>query len=172
MAAAVESSLSPSHTNLMSHFSPYTDSPSSPAPFNNNKRSSTYALRKALTAKELTSYRDSTGHLLPNPQKSPGFSSPSDIADPSPIASSNGTDFDETATDSAREPSNGENGLPPIHRASITVGSSLRCMRRMLIAQVQTTDADGNTFKPNSDDEDPSSVIHAPGHFQSFVSVD
>ena len=41
----------------------------------------------------------------------------------------------------------------------------------MLTSQVQTTDADGNSFKHGSDEEDPNSVIHAPGSFQSFVSL-
>ncbi|KAI4091478.1 MAG: hypothetical protein LQ344_004078 [Seirophora lacunosa] len=73
------------NTNLISAFSPYTDSPSSPAPFKSPLRSS-------------TSSDNST--YLQLPVHSPLVSSPSDIADPSPIApSSNGTDFDDTALD-------------------------------------------------------------------------
>ncbi|KAL8902437.1 MAG: hypothetical protein Q9207_004711 [Kuettlingeria erythrocarpa] len=80
---ALKSPLMPSpNTNLISAFSPYTDSPSSPAPFKSPLRSSTSS--------------DNSTYLQP-PAQSPLASSPSDIADPSPIApSSNGTDFDDT----------------------------------------------------------------------------
>ncbi|KAI4245286.1 MAG: hypothetical protein L6R42_010242, partial [Xanthoria sp. 1 TBL-2021] len=84
---ALKSPLMPSpNTNLISAFSPYTDSPSSPAPYKSSLRSS--------------SSSDNSNYLQP-PLQSPMVSSPSDIADPSPIApSSNGTDFDETGLES------------------------------------------------------------------------
>ncbi len=106
---ALKSPLMPSpNTNLISAFSPYTDSPSSPAPFKSLRSSGS----------------SSNSNYLQPPPQSPLVSSPSDIADPSPIApSSNGTDFDETALELDVETSEAR---PEPRRRSTETTPSLR----------------------------------------------
>ncbi|KAL8806114.1 MAG: hypothetical protein Q9182_001515 [Xanthomendoza sp. 2 TL-2023] len=149
---ALKSPLMPSpNTNLISAFSPYTDSPSSPAPFKSPLRSSGSS--------------DNTNFLHP-PAQSPLISSPSDIADPSPIApSSNGTDFDDTALDTEdfdhREPA------PDPLRPSTETTPSLKQGEPEL--KLDTKYAAANSLRPRSDeDEQPTSVIHAPQGFEAF----
>ena len=73
---------------------------------------------------------DSTGHLQPHPQKSP-LLSPSDICDPSPIASSNGTDttdIDDTAMEVGAEATQSqeqeEDQSTPSDKTNVKVGRS------------------------------------------------
>ncbi|KAI4118655.1 MAG: hypothetical protein LQ345_001347 [Seirophora villosa] len=158
---ALKSPLMPSpNTNLISAFSPYTDSPSSPAPFKSPLRSS-------------TSSDNST--YLQLPVHSPLVSSPSDIADPSPIApSSNGTDFDDTALDTEdAEPrpespeSVQQHPLRDPHRDPDTTPSLKHGELGEL--KLDTTSAAVNSLRPRSDeDEQPTSVIHAPQGFEAF----
>ena len=96
---ALESPLMPSPptTNLMSAFSPYIDSPSSPQPFGSPMAPNGFACLLLQTRSEIdkwcrSSDKSSNQYLQPN-QTSPIAPSPSDTADPSPIAlSSNATD--------------------------------------------------------------------------------
>ncbi|MCJ1403446.1 hypothetical protein MMC11_006669 [Xylographa trunciseda] len=146
--AAVKSPLMPSpNSNLMSAFSPYSDSPTSPAPY--NKRSST----------------DSTGHLQPQPQYSPQIGSPShsNVADNSPIApSSTGTDSTDIDDTTIEEEDPNAKTIPSIRQnadASLVEGP----------LKLKTKDSAGNDFRPSSaEDEPPSSVIHAPKGFEAF----
>ncbi|KAL8774111.1 MAG: hypothetical protein Q9209_001219 [Squamulea sp. 1 TL-2023] len=149
---ALKSPIMPSpNTNLISAFSPYTDSPSSPAPFKSPLRSSGSS--------------DNSNFLQP-PLQSPHVSSPSDIADPSPIApSSNGTDFDETGLETD-EVEHGEERPDPLRRSTETT-PSLRQGEPEL--KLDTKYAAANNLRPKSDeDEQPTSVIHAPQGFEAF----
>ncbi|KAL9595564.1 MAG: hypothetical protein Q9219_006360 [cf. Caloplaca sp. 3 TL-2023] len=136
---ALKSPLMPSpNTNLISAFSPYTDSPTSPAPFKSPIRSST------------------------------------DIADPSPIApSSNGTDFDDTGLDAEeleRSTQTPDSSLPdpqedPEATPSLKQGE-------LTELKLDTRTATANSLRPRSDeDEQPTSVIHAPQGFEAFVNI-
>ncbi|KAL9036271.1 MAG: hypothetical protein Q9180_004393, partial [Flavoplaca navasiana] len=152
MMMALKSPLMPSpNNNLISAFSPYTDSPSSPAPFKSPLRSSGSS--------------DNSNYLQP-PLQSPMVSSPSDIADPSPIApSSNGTDFDETGLD-PDEVEQKEEQPDPV-RTSTETTPSLRQSEPDL--KLDTEYAAANNLRPRSDeDEQPTSVIHAPQGFEAF----
>ncbi|KAI4277502.1 MAG: hypothetical protein LQ337_001720 [Flavoplaca oasis] len=149
---ALKSPLMPSpNNNLISAFSPYTDSPSSPAPFKSPLRSSGSS--------------DNSNYLQP-PIQSPMVSSPSDIADPSPIApSSNGTDFDETGMDPDEVEQREER--PDPSRRSTETTPSLRQSEPEL--KLDTEYAAANSLRPRSDeDEQPTSVIHAPQGFEAF----
>ncbi|KAL8995386.1 MAG: hypothetical protein Q9169_004863 [Polycauliona sp. 2 TL-2023] len=149
---ALKSPLMPSpNTNLISAFSPYTDSPSSPAPFKSPLRSS--------------SSSDNSNYLQP-PLHSPMVSSPSDIADPSPIApSSNGTDFDETGLE-PEEVEHKEERPDPLRRNTENT-PLLRQGEPEL--KLDTNYAATNHLRPRSDeDEQPTSVIHAPQGFEAF----
>ncbi|MCJ1291661.1 hypothetical protein MMC34_003206 [Xylographa carneopallida] len=146
--AAVRSPLMPSpNSNLMSAFSPYSDSPTSPAPY--NKRSST----------------DSTGHLQPQPQYSPLVSSPShsNVADNSPIApSSTGTDTTDIDDTTIEEEDAHVEATPPTKQ-------NMDAFHAEGSLKLKTKDAAGNDFMPSSaEDEPPSSVIHAPKGFELF----
>ncbi|KAL8911166.1 MAG: hypothetical protein Q9171_003621 [Xanthocarpia ochracea] len=149
---ALKSPLMPSpNTNPISAFSPYTDSPSSPAPFKSLRSSGSSG---------------NSNYLQPPPQ-SPLVSSPSDIADPSPIApSSNGTDFDETALELEVETSEAR---PEPRRRSTETTPLLRQGEPEL--KLDTGYATANSLRPRSDeDEQPTSVIHAPQGFEAFHS--
>ncbi|CAL8583530.1 hypothetical protein XPA_009151 [Xanthoria parietina] len=149
---ALKSPLMPSpNANLISAFSPYTDSPSSPAPYRSSLRSS--------------SSSDNSNYLQP-PLQSPMVSSPSDIADPSPIApSSNGTDFDETGLE-PEELEHKEERPDPLRRSTETT-PSLRQGEPEL--KLDTKYAAANNLRARSDeDEQPTSVIHAPQGFEAF----
>ncbi|KAL8936940.1 MAG: hypothetical protein Q9211_003942 [Gyalolechia sp. 1 TL-2023] len=155
---ALTSPMMPSpSSNLISAFSPYTDSPTSPAPFKSPIRSS-------------TSSNDS--NFLQPPVQSPRLSSPSDVTDPSPIASSsNGTDFEDTGlepegvkskseppTSPRREPRQDPEATPSIRQGELTE------------LKLDTKTAAVNNIRPRSDeDEQPTSVIHAPQGFEPFV---
>ncbi|MCJ1228219.1 hypothetical protein MMC12_004880 [Toensbergia leucococca] len=149
MMMAVKSPLLPSpNSGLMSAFSPYTDSPSSPAPY-----------ASPIHHSMASEYSNS---LHPPAQSSPLASSPSDIADPSPIAtSSNGTDTTdiddtvvETEVDREDEDPTPE---PPASRVP------------ELELKIDTRDASINFIRPGSDEDDqPNSVIHAPQGFSGF----
>ncbi|KAL8739924.1 MAG: hypothetical protein Q9190_007316 [Brigantiaea leucoxantha] len=136
----------------MSAFSPYTDSPTSPAPFKSPNRSSNSS--------------DNANFLQPPGASSPLASSLSDIADPSPVApSSNGTDFEDTIIEpeevehleTVREEPRRESDSRP----------SLKQGEREL--KLDTKNAIANNLRPSSDeDEQPNSVIHAPQGFETF----
>lgn len=105
---ALKSPLMPSsNTNLMSAFSPYTDSPTSPQPFRSPVTSNRCARLFSITILDVDqlsrSSDNSSSHFLHPNQMSPVASTPSDIPDPSPITSSSngtdGTDIDETAVE-------------------------------------------------------------------------
>ena len=132
----------------------------------------------------LPSYRSSdfSTRLHPPSQISPHSSSPTtDIADPSPIATSSngtdGTDIDDTgieSEDSETQDSDhsGTNNRDPGD------GPTPRWSVRLTPAgkgglQLETKNAGEQARKPRSDeDEQPSSVIHAPQGFDAFVSAD
>ncbi|KAL9632638.1 MAG: hypothetical protein Q9164_005193 [Protoblastenia rupestris] len=144
---ALKSPLIPSPSNsLMSAFSPYSDSPTSPQRFES-------PINRPMSS-------EFTGHLHAPTQSSPlAASSPSDIADPSPIAtSSNGTDttdIDDTAIE------NDDADATPEPPKSAKPGLEL-----------ETANAAAQASKPRSDeDEQPSSVIHAPQGFDAFVGL-
>ncbi|KAL9615600.1 MAG: hypothetical protein Q9204_008742, partial [Flavoplaca sp. TL-2023a] len=111
---------------------------------------------------------DNSNYLQP-PLQSPMVSSPSDIADPSPIApSSNGTDFDETGLDPDEVEQREER--PDSVRRSTETTPSLRQSEPEL--KLDTEYAAASNLRPRSDeDEQPTSVIHAPQGFEAFVSV-
>ncbi|MCJ1300251.1 hypothetical protein MMC08_003046 [Hypocenomyce scalaris] len=149
---AVRSPLVPSpNSGLMSAFSPYTDSPSSPAPYRTSGSSG--------RSSELPS-----SSLHPPPPSSPNIaSSPSDIADPSPIApSSNGTDttdIDDAAAE-IEEPTSAPQEQSASTAASKPPESELK---------LETKLAGDNARRARSDeDEQPDSVIHAPQGFALF----
>ncbi|KAI4288048.1 MAG: hypothetical protein L6R35_002693 [Caloplaca aegaea] len=158
---ALKSPLMPSpNTNLISAFSPYTDSPSSPAPFKSPLRSS-------------TSSDNST--YLQLPAHSPLVSSPSDIADPSPIApSSNGTDFDDTGLETEEvepRPEPRETLQQTARRDSQQDPDTTPSLKHGEMGELKldTTSAAVNSLRPRSDeDEQPTSVIHAPQGFEAF----
>ena len=128
---------------------------------------------------------DSTGHLQPRLPPSPKNSSPStsNIPDISPIApSSNGTDTTDIDDTTIEEDGNSEatpqlrdDALSPSTDAPLKVSNRLICDSLMAAAnacQLKTKDSSGNDFRPGSSEEDlPSSVIHAPKGFEAFVSV-
>lgn len=144
------------NSNLISAFSPYTDSPTSPAPFKSPIRSS-------------TSSNDS--NFLQPPIQSPHLSSPSDYTDPSPIApSSNGTDFDDTGLEPEDiEPRPEPHDSPlrnPLQDPDVT--PSIR-QGELTELKLDTKTAAANNLRPRSDeDEQPTSVIHAPQGFEPF----
>ncbi|KAI4121187.1 MAG: hypothetical protein LQ338_006509 [Usnochroma carphineum] len=116
---------------------------------------------------------DNSTHLQP-PALSPLVSSPStDIADPSPIApSSNGTEFDETGLET-------EEVQPRLELAESSLQAPLRDAFRDPDATpslkqgepVELKTAAANSLRPRSDeDEQPTSVIHAPQGFEAFRS--
>ncbi|KAL8888168.1 MAG: hypothetical protein Q9215_004348 [Flavoplaca cf. flavocitrina] len=108
---------------------------------------------------------DNSNYLQP-PLQSPMVSSPSDIADPSPIApSSNGTDFDETGLDPDEVEQREER--PDSVRRSTETTPSLRQSEPDL--KLDTEYAAASNLRPRSDeDEQPTSVIHAPQGFEAF----
>ena len=113
---------------------------------------------------------ESSTFLHPNALYSPNVASPSE-ADPSPIVSSNGTDFDDV------------NGEHPHHvqeeliqrnyeRSSIKVcHTDTREAATADWNQIQTTDENGNSHTPEGVEGEPPSVIHAPEGYGSFVGV-
>ncbi|KAL8687336.1 MAG: hypothetical protein Q9218_006460 [Villophora microphyllina] len=109
---------------------------------------------------------DNSNFLHPPPIHSPLVSSPSDIADPSPIApSSNGTDFDETGLEiEEMEPrEEPRESLLRVHTAT----PSLKQGEPEL--KLDTKYAAANNLRTKSDeDEQPTSVIHAPQGFEAF----
>ncbi|KAI4216680.1 MAG: hypothetical protein LQ351_001169 [Letrouitia transgressa] len=138
----------------MSAFSPYTDSPTSPAPLKSPNRSSNSS--------------DNSNFLHPPGPPSPLASSPSDIVDPSPIApSSNGTDFEDTVIEQEEV-----EHLEPLReepREDLDSTPSLRQGESGL--KLDTASAPKNNIRPSSDeDEQPNSVIHAPQSFEAFES--
>ncbi|KAL8710154.1 MAG: hypothetical protein Q9220_005237 [cf. Caloplaca sp. 1 TL-2023] len=144
------------NNNLISAFSPYTDSPSSPAPFKSPLRSSGSS--------------DNSNFLHP-PVHSPLVSSPSDIADPSPIApSSNGTEFDEIETGLDTEDVGRTEQPQDPPRRDLDTTPSLKQGEPEL--KLDTKYAAASSLRPRSDeDEQPTSVIHAPQGFEAFVSI-
>ncbi|KAL9098705.1 MAG: hypothetical protein Q9163_005684 [Psora crenata] len=134
------------NNNLMSAFSPYSDSPTSPQRFDS-------PVHRPMSS-------DISSHLHPPHHSSPlAASSPSDIADPSPIAtSSNGTDttdIDDTAIE------NEDADATPEPPKSAKPGLEL-----------ETVKAAAEASRPRSDEDDqPSSVIHAPQGFDAFVRI-
>ncbi|KAL6713776.1 hypothetical protein ACLMJK_008268 [Lecanora helva] len=140
---ALKSPLMPSPDRaLVSAFSPYSDSPTSPVPF------------KSPTSRPTSN--DYSTSLRPPSVNSPFTSSPSDIPDPSPIAtSSNGTDttdFDDTGEatedhDATPQPSGPTE--PPLRLDTASAASEAKRAR-------------------SDEDEQPSSVIHAPQGFDAF----
>lgn len=133
----------------MSAFSPYSDSPTSPAPF-----------RSPVHHRPLSN--EYTSSLHPPPNQSPYTSSPSDIADPSPIATSsnasNGTDttdIDDTGIEN-------EDADPTPEPPKSTEP----------VLRLETKNAASDALRPRSDeDEQPSSVIHAPQGFEAFHRI-
>ncbi|KAL9029397.1 MAG: hypothetical protein Q9196_002352 [Gyalolechia fulgens] len=110
-------------------------------------------------------------NFLQPPVQSPRLSSPSDVTDPSPIASSsNGTDFEDTGlepegvkskseppTSPRREPRQDPEATPSIRQGELTE------------LKLDTKTAAVNNIRPRSDeDEQPTSVIHAPQGFEPF----
>ena len=159
---AVNSPLMPSpNSGLMSAFSPYTDSPSSPAPYHTIP--SRFDFLHFCTARANNCrHSDPSGHLYPPPsQRSPMASSPSDICDPSPIApSSNGTDTTEIE-DSAIDLE--DTDITPQPQASATL--------EPLGPQLKLETSDGvekDLTQTSAEDGQPSSVIHVPRSFELF----
>ncbi|KAL5409894.1 hypothetical protein PMIN03_005726 [Paraphaeosphaeria minitans] len=162
MATATQLMTSPTTNGLKSSFSPYTDSPSSPAPFSHvfSNRSS------------------NADHLQPPPSPYPS------TVDPSPV-DSNGTSGTEIEDDAqVSQPSDDEGS--DIHIKSplddIVSPVSIESQAKVRAAAAAgTTDADAaysaqpsrlNTSLPvrlraDSDDA-PQSVIHAPTNFKTF----
>ncbi|KAL9129960.1 MAG: hypothetical protein Q9217_001718 [Psora testacea] len=131
----------------MSAFSPYSDSPTSPQRFES-------PIHRPMSS-------DLSSHLHPPHHLSPlAASSPSDIADPSPIAtSSNGTDttdIDDTAIENEDDDATPE--PPKSAKPSL---------------ELETANAAADVSKPGpDDDEQPSSVIHAPQGFDAFLPIE
>lgn len=127
---------------------------------------------------------DHSHYLHPPSQSSPLASSPSDIADPSPIStSSDSTDtthIDDTElqpeeSESTPQPtaaldaSNQDGEEPPSQKPAESSQPGERVDRVSL--QLETKNAAEDALRPRSDeDEQPSSVIHAPQGFEAFVS--
>ena len=159
---AINSPLMPSpNSGLMSAFSPYTDSPSSPAPYHSlPSRFEFFRLWTAQT--DMNRHSDPSGHLYPpQSQRSPMASNSSDICDPSPVApSSNGTDTTEI-DDSAIDLDDADVTPQPQATASLeSQGPQLK---------LETADGSENVLKPASaEDDQPSSVIHVPRSFELF----
>ena len=118
--------------------------------------------------------------LRPPSQSSPLATSPSDIADPSPIStSSNSTDttnIDETEvqheeSEATPQPPRTTDAEPPDVNDGLTRKLSDTSQNGERAAlQLETKHAAENALKPRSDeDEQPSSVIHAPLGFDAFV---
>lgn len=150
---ALKSPMLPSpDRNLMSAFSPYSESPTSPAPFR-SPITSTHS--RPLSHEHARS-------LHPPNQSSPLASSPSDIPDPSPIAtSSNGTDTTDIDDTGIENEDLDPTPMPPEPPAP------LRSTEPAL--KLETANAASDARKPRSDDdEQPSSVIHAPQGFDAF----
>lgn len=151
---ALKSPMLPSpDRNLMSGFSPYSDSPTSPAAF-----------RSPITHSRPVS-NEYARSLHPPNQSSPLASSPSDIPDPSPIATSSTgtdtTDIDDTCMENEDLDPTPMPSEPPVPRApSRSTEPALK---------LETANAASDAQKPRSDDDErPSSVIHAPQGFDAF----
>ncbi|KAI9751183.1 MAG: hypothetical protein M1835_001253 [Candelina submexicana] len=132
----------PSPGGLMSAFSPYTDSPNSPAP-QKSPRFSSMAQDAAVT-------------LHPPPSPNPPSIS-SDVPDPSPITSS-GTESTEI-DDSADESEQPDEKPPDPPHSSGSVRSEVT---------VKSIDTDISNRIRSDSDETPQSVIHAPQDFKEF----
>ncbi|CAF9911069.1 MAG: hypothetical protein ALECFALPRED_007068 [Alectoria fallacina] len=148
---ALKSPMLPSpDRNLMSAFSPYSESPTSPAPF-----------RSPVTHSRPVSNEHARSLHPPN-QSSPLASSPSDIPDPSPIAtSSNGTDTTDIDDTGIENEDLDPTQVPP--EAPAPSRSTEPALK------LETANAASDARKPRSDeDEQPSSVIHAPQGFDTF----
>ncbi|MCJ1309665.1 hypothetical protein MMC25_003325 [Agyrium rufum] len=130
----------PSASTPMSAFSPYTDSPSSPTPYYNPTQR----------------LSDSSSHLLPPGQRN--STEQSDISDPSPIAtSSNGTDTTDIEDTTEEVEHENTGSLRP------TSGAEPKLTVRISNGTPRPTTRPGS-----ADEEEPSSVIHAPKGFEAF----
>ncbi|KAL8958735.1 MAG: hypothetical protein Q9183_005778, partial [Haloplaca sp. 2 TL-2023] len=96
-------------------------------------------------------------------------SSPSDIADPSPIApSSNGTEFDETGIETD-ETEQREEPHESFLRSREATPHAPQQRQSEPELKLDTKYAATNNLRPRSDeDEQPTSVIHAPQGFEAF----
>lgn len=186
---ALKSPLMPSPTAISSAFSPYTDSPNSPASFANkfprDTQSNRYALFQAAnhTNRPLLTIRarssGPTDSLAPPPSPYP------QQVDPSPV-DSNGTestDIDEDAQDdpdlkSPLPPADGE-----VKSLDIEINSpqSTKSVRHTVIRPSTLAHAHVHQDKPHrlntqitprsrsgSPDDEPPSVIHVPAGFKEF----
>jgi hypothetical protein len=118
---------------------------------------------------------EKTAHLAP-----PSPNAPENFVDPSPVASSTGTDF--TDVDEALENNDTETTKPqtasqiksPVQTELKvhTSGSAARREKRSLTSRkIETAKHVSTPYPPRSDeDEPPQSVIHAPPGFGRFVS--
>ncbi|KAB2575616.1 hypothetical protein DBV05_g5735 [Lasiodiplodia theobromae] len=149
MAAATQlmPSTAQQQAGLKSAFSPYTDSPSSPAPFSPHYHSSN---------------RSSSTHTLSDSLQPP---SPYGIVEPSPVDSNdsnttNTTDIDDESQDGRASSisSHGSMSSPASEPASEPAPAST------LLSLDTTVRA-----RSNSDDQ-PQSVIHAPPGYQQFTA--
>ncbi|KAF1988621.1 hypothetical protein K402DRAFT_373749 [Aulographum hederae CBS 113979] len=142
--------------NLQSAFSPYTDSPSSPAPFQSafnkvmNRESSSSEDRHSLD-------RDSRDSLYPPPSPYP------QTVDPSPVDSNNSTSTDATDFEEHVEEQEQDRNLDAqrhdeeIISPSVHSQDSLTRIETDLPARIRVDSEDG-----------PQSVIHAPMGFKQF----
>ncbi|KZF21955.1 hypothetical protein L228DRAFT_268463 [Xylona heveae TC161] len=144
MAMAMNPPIMPSPNTLTSAFSPYTDSPSSPAPARSPRFSN------------MSNHQGSS--LNPN-ASSKRVSDSSDLAGPSP-STSNGTEVTEI-DDLVVEAEQPEPPLPEAKEPPTTEAPQAGLT-------IKTDDA--VTGRPRSDsDEPPQSVIHAPPGFGQFI---
>lgn len=177
---AVNVPLMPSPSGLMSAFSPYTDSPSSPAPYHTTPLR-LVSLHQIVPLHSNTGrHSDPSGHLLPPSQRSPLASSPSDLSNPSPIApSSNGTDTTdiddstielEESEELAQSPQATEADQPEEDlKVGLSLGYTGPQTANSCPLKLETVNASG--LRPGSaEDDQPRSVIHAPKSFELFVS--
>ncbi|KAF1914169.1 hypothetical protein BDU57DRAFT_518995 [Ampelomyces quisqualis] len=150
MATATQLMPSPTAGHLKSAFSPYTDSPSSPAPlarvFPSNRSSNT------------------SDHLVPPPSPYPA------TVDPSPVDSNGTCTTDHTEIeDDAQENEVGDDNMSDIKSpgtddiVSPTSLDGRAKPNRLNTAVPPRTRADS--------DDAPQSVIHAPTHFKQFQRV-
>ncbi|KAI4170930.1 MAG: hypothetical protein LQ343_004588 [Gyalolechia ehrenbergii] len=120
---------------------------------------------------DVTAASSNDSNFLQPPVQSPHLSSPSDVADPSPIApSSNGTDFDDTAFEPEDVEPRPEAQDFPL-RDSLKDPEATPSIRQGELTELKldTETAAANNLRPRSDeDEQPTSVIHAPQGFEPF----
>ncbi|KAL8839213.1 MAG: hypothetical protein Q9170_001819 [Blastenia crenularia] len=112
---------------------------------------------------------DNSNFLQP-PVHSPLLSSASDIADPSPIApSSNGTDFDDTGLESEDVEPGSERQYGSYRDQGDSESTPSLRQGESTELKLDTKTAVDNNLRPRSDeDEQPTSVIHAPQGFEGF----